>query len=63
MFALISAAKENDDLLEGNALVEDDRAEDQPEEEKIKQEARQELIDELRYMTYEEIVDLIEKGY
>lgn len=32
LFALISAAKENDDLLEDNPLVEDD-AEDQPEDE------------------------------
>lgn len=31
-FALISAAKKNDDLLEGNPLAEDD-TEDQPEEE------------------------------
>ena len=31
MFALISAAKENDDLLEGNPLAEDDDTEDQPE--------------------------------
>lgn len=31
-FALIRAAKESDDLLEDNPLVEDD-AEDQPEEE------------------------------
>lgn len=32
-FALISAAKENDDLLEGNPLADDNDAEDQPEEE------------------------------
>lgn len=31
-------------------------------EERIKQEARQEFLDELRTMTFEEIADLIEKG-
>ena len=31
-------------------------------EERIKQETRQEFLDELRTMTYEEIADLIERG-
>lgn len=31
-------------------------------EQKIRQEARQEFLDELRGMTFEEIADLIEKG-
>lgn len=33
LFALISATKQNDDLLEDNPPVEDDGAENQPEEE------------------------------
>ena len=33
MFAIISAAKESDDLLRDNPIADDNDAEDQPEEE------------------------------
>lgn len=62
LFALLSTAKEYDLSVE-ELHFEGESTDNQPEcEESIKQQARQEFLDELRTMTYEEIVTLIENG-